>query len=223
MDGHFSDSDSDDSVHEILMISSDSESDNEVVFDEISDLEDAPMADMDTPPLSPGMVQPYVDPENSHLPDLISSWKHSMHWPQIEYPPFDQRDFPLTHEPPHHTVPLLVARIHELEGKIDSLEDDVTNLATQRSVAITRDSLRDLRENLTEYIHIFNNNARILDTVRNRQENIIEGVNDNIRVEIENTDFMSTKILQLEDRIKDLETQLPSTSGNKRPRDDKTP
>jgi len=68
------DYDSDDSVHEVLMISSDSEQD----VSEISDLEEAPEIEVDTPPQSPYIGVPYVNPDNSHLPYVINGWRNDM-------------------------------------------------------------------------------------------------------------------------------------------------
>jgi hypothetical protein len=200
------DYDSDDSVHEVLMISSDSEQD----VSEISDLEEAPEIEVDTPPQSPYIGVPYVNPDNPHLPYIINGWKNEMNWPQMELPPFNPNKYPLTNEPPKHTVPVMVGRIHDLEEKFETLVEEVESLATQGSVTMNREYIRELRTKFNDFSHMFNHNSTILQAVQGVQENMVIELNYNTEIENYNTETMTNAIVNLERKVLDLETRLHS-------------
>jgi len=91
--------------------------------------------DSDSLPDSPMVLDPYVNPDDvTEIPEVIEQWKVNMSWPQYEQQPFEPRDFPITREPPHHTVPLLVAKVHEIEGNLALADYNLDNKATQSSV-----------------------------------------------------------------------------------------
>lgn len=214
-DNHY-DSDSDDSINQVapyyVDISSDSDNEMENPQDEISDLEDAPLADNETPPESPILVDPYINPNN------IREWNIDMGWPSYEQPPFETRDFPITREPPHHTMPVLLTRLAELESTLEAVQYKILSLASQGSVSTNRENIRNMREDFDGFTELYNHNAAILDNLDEDHLDLVQNLRENNVINNNNDPSLFARIQEMERTIANLKAQLPSTSGNKRNR-----
>jgi hypothetical protein len=171
----------------------------------------------ETPPDSPIMVDPYINPDNpTEIPAILDEWRMEIDWPQYDQQPFDPTDFPFTQEPPHHTVPLLVAKLHEFGNQLDAIEFMLGDKATQRSVAINRDGVRGLMQDLDRFGILYNENLTNYESFHQDHNTLVDELNVN---RLRNTDHLrelSDRIRKLEKKMTKLKARKPSTSGIKK-------
>jgi len=196
--------------------SDDSNLDGVIPFGMASDSEGS-VGNNESPPNSPIVIDPYVNPDGvTAIPHVLENWRMFMDWPQYEQPPFEPRDFPITREPPHHTVPLLVAKVHELEGKLAIAEYELEGKASQQSISITRDDVRDGKEDFTKFGVLYNENLQILESLQNDHNELVDGLNENRAIDDKRRKALKTKVKKMGKTIARLEAEKPSTSSPKK-------
>ena len=209
-------SDSDNSVQNYIYPIDPNEWEEDIGLDEISDLEGAPL-DSDETPYSPVVIEPYVEPEeNTMIPHIIDGWKFEMNWPKYEQQPFEPTDFPITHEPPHHTVPILVARLHELESKLEMTRWEMNSLASYSSVIHARSEITEIKENFDGFTNLYNEKVQIIDAISEDQQELVDTFNGNRIIDNNNMENLTTRIEEMEITLARFEAQKPSTSGTKK-------
>ena len=209
---HNSDSENDSVIP--LGIMSDSENsvnnepDEEMGFN-LSDLSDFE-TDSDSLPDSPMVLDPYVNPNDvTEISGVLEQWKVNMSWPQYEQQPFEPRDFPITREPPHHTVPLLVAKVHEIEGNLALADYNLDNKAAQSSVV-------ELEERFNNFGLDCNENFAILENMQGSHNTLLEKLETTKEKDDRKMKKITSKLVKMGKKIAILESLKPSTSGVKK-------
>jgi len=170
----------------VIIVNPGEESIMDSIFDEISDTEDAPLTEDEmTPPSIDPYFNPtpllaltaeeyqhyYTPPTWTHLPQILDEWRVDMEFPTIME--FGESSttipYPLTHEPPHHTTPLLTARISQHEARMDYMDNLIDDIHDH--LTTLKKGMKELRET-TEWLK-----TRIIDAEKinlSKQINFME-------------------------------------------------
>ena len=166
-----------------------------------------------TPPDSPpGIVDPYIDPHNINaLPHVLEGWRRDMLWPRYAPQPFNPNDYPLTREPPHHTTPVLVARLRDVETSVENLENAVDELASHQSVINLRAQVRVLRDNFVGFTESFNYNAQMMETQVKDHNTLVDELNTNHAINKRHMKSLENRLEVLEGLAKKPSDQASSS------------